>query len=61
MFQPSDVAQSLGLKGFGCRIDETMQFLSPGVYGFVDFFLLSPDVASNMARSSKRAISLIKA
>ena len=41
VLQPRDIAQFLALKGLGCRIDEAMQFLSPDVYRFVGFFLLS--------------------
>jgi hypothetical protein len=41
MLQPGDIAQFFGLKRFGGRIHEAVQFLRPDVYGFVGFFLLS--------------------
>lgn len=39
VFQPRDLAELLGLERLCCRIDKAMQFLGPGVYRFVGFFL----------------------
>ena len=41
MLQPCDVAEFLGPQRFRCGIDEAVELLRPGVYGLVDFFLLS--------------------
>jgi len=40
MFQPGDVAEFLALQRLGSRVNETMQFLCPDIYGLMGFFLL---------------------
>ena len=56
MFQPRDLAELLGLQRLRCCIDKAMQFLGPGVYRFVGFFLLSAVGAVSTVASSKLAI-----
>jgi hypothetical protein len=53
MFQPSDLAEFLCLQRLGCGVDEPMQFLRPGIYGFMGFFLLP----SSLRRASSSRTS----
>jgi len=57
VLQPRDRAEVLGQERLGRGIYEAVEFLGPGVYRRMGFFLLSSGPVAKTACSSNRAIS----